>query len=449
MVVVEVEDLGVAPAQGQAGVALPLVGEAVDPVQLDGAVAVDEMAEHARAPDGGELQRVAHQRQAPAPGVGQLRQLGQLGGRDHGRLVDHHRRPRGQVVAVVGGTVEAVLDQQLVEGVGGQAGLDGQDLGRPRRGGDAEHGPPVGPQLLHRRGHGRGLAGAGGADDEHQFPVAGHRPRHLQLGLGQGQAHLGRVQGDVAAGPCEPALGPGDEALLLGQDLGRGQGPVDDGLGDGAAVAAQGHAVGDGPGDVDQALGDDLLGQLVQPRHQDLGVDGDVGGHGRGQLPDQLRRPPARLGLGQGLDGPGDDQLPCRLVHGPAGGRLRHGGADDVLGVVADGGRPLGPLRVQRPGVVAVGLGRPALGHRLPLQAPALTGGGVSLEGLDEALELVLDALLHRLGARRELGQDVVGDAGHLGDAVDRLGPLHPQGAGQLGPQAGVVEGGQAPLVAT
>jgi hypothetical protein len=94
-----------------------------------------------------------------------------------------------------------------------------------------------------------------------------------------------------------------------------------------------------------------------------------------------------------------------------------------------------------------VGFGRPALGHGLPLQAPALPGGGVALEGLDEALELVLDALLHRLGAGGELGQHVVGDALHFGDAMDRLGPLHSQGAGQLGPQAGVVEGGQAPLI--
>ncbi len=110
VLVVEVEGLGVAPAQAQAGVALPVVGEAVDPVQLDGPVAVDEVAEHARATQRGELQGVADQGQAPAPGVGQVGQLGQLGGRDHGRFVDHDGGTRGKGVAVVGRAVEAVLD---------------------------------------------------------------------------------------------------------------------------------------------------------------------------------------------------------------------------------------------------------------------------------------------------------------------------------------------------
>lgn len=56
VVVIEVEHLRVATAQPQAGVALPVVGEAVDPIELDGPVAVDEVAEHPRAPDRRELE---------------------------------------------------------------------------------------------------------------------------------------------------------------------------------------------------------------------------------------------------------------------------------------------------------------------------------------------------------------------------------------------------------
>ena len=45
----------------------------MDAVEFDGAVGVDEVAEHAGAADGGELQGVTDQGEAPAPGVGQIR----------------------------------------------------------------------------------------------------------------------------------------------------------------------------------------------------------------------------------------------------------------------------------------------------------------------------------------------------------------------------------------
>ena len=151
--------------------------------------------------------------------------------------------------------------------------------------------------------------------------------------------------------------------------------------------------------------------------------------------------------LGERLDGLGGNQFAHSVVEFRPTRRLRHGGADHVLGVAADGFGSLRPLGVKHAGVVAVGLGWPALGDGLPFQAPAFTGCGIALEGLGEALQFVRDPFLHGLGASRELRQYVVGDAAHLGNAVDRLGPLHPQRPAELGPQAGVVDGAQCPLV--
>jgi hypothetical protein len=56
--------------------------------------------------------------------------------------------PAGRSWRSCGGAVEAVLDQHLVHGVGGQAGVDGQDLGRRSGRGHPEHRTAAGPELL-------------------------------------------------------------------------------------------------------------------------------------------------------------------------------------------------------------------------------------------------------------------------------------------------------------
>ena len=125
VVLVDVGDVDVAVAEPEAGVAFPGLVEAVDPVQLDGVEGVDQQPEHAAPPDGGELQRVTDQRDPPAVDVGQVGQLRQPGGGDHAGFVDDDRGTDGEVVAVIGWPVEAMFDQELVQGVGRQPGLGG------------------------------------------------------------------------------------------------------------------------------------------------------------------------------------------------------------------------------------------------------------------------------------------------------------------------------------
>src|SRR5205823_14668591 len=107
--------------------------------ELDAANGVDEVPEESGASDGGELERITDQRQAPALLVGEVEECSQLWCGDHGGLVDDHGRARWEVVEGFGRPVEAVLDQQLVDGVGTHPGLDREYLGRRRRRGDTEH----------------------------------------------------------------------------------------------------------------------------------------------------------------------------------------------------------------------------------------------------------------------------------------------------------------------
>ena len=68
-------------------------------------------------------------------------------------------------------------------------GVGREDLGRGGGRGDTEHHPALRPQLLHRGAQRGGLAGAGRADHQDQFPVAGHRSGDLELGAGQLPSH--------------------------------------------------------------------------------------------------------------------------------------------------------------------------------------------------------------------------------------------------------------------
>ena len=172
--VVVVENVDVAAAESEAGVAFPCVGEAVDAVELDRAERVDGEAEHAASADSRELQWITDEHDTPRALVGEGREFGELGGGDHAGLVDDHRRSCGQVEAMVGPSRQVVLDQQLVDGVGLDAGLDREYLGGRGRGRNPEHRSSVESELLDGWRERSGLAGAGRADDEHQLRSPGH-----------------------------------------------------------------------------------------------------------------------------------------------------------------------------------------------------------------------------------------------------------------------------------
>lgn len=115
-------------AEPQACLRLPRVGEPVDPPELDGVEGVDEVPDHAGAAHGGELQRVADEHEPPGAPLGQLEQLGEPLGRDHRGFVDENRGARWQVVGVVRRSVEAVLDEELVDRVGVDAAIDAEQI---------------------------------------------------------------------------------------------------------------------------------------------------------------------------------------------------------------------------------------------------------------------------------------------------------------------------------
>ena len=108
-----------------------------------------------------------------------------------------------------------------------------EHLGRGRRRGDTEHGPPVGAELGDGRREGGGLAGAGRADDEHDVGVpataaapsawAGFRSSPLRVTACR----------FVDAVVGEPTVDPVDQCRFLVEDRLCGERTVDDRLGDG------------------------------------------------------------------------------------------------------------------------------------------------------------------------------------------------------------------------
>ena len=183
--VVEVEDVDVAAAESEAGVAFPCIDEAVDAVELDRAERVDGEAEHAASADGRELLWITDEHDTPGALVGEGCEFGELGGGDHAGFVDDHRRSCGQVEAMVGPSRQVVLDQQLVDGVGLDSGLDREYLGGRCRWRHPEHRSSVESELLDGGRKRGGLAGSGRADDEHQLRSPGHCAGRHALWIGE------------------------------------------------------------------------------------------------------------------------------------------------------------------------------------------------------------------------------------------------------------------------
>jgi integrase len=78
------EHARVAGAEAEAGLAFPVVAEAVDPVECDGTVAVDEVGEHAAPSDRRELAGIPDQDDSPSSPVGEPGQLLSNGRRNKG-----------------------------------------------------------------------------------------------------------------------------------------------------------------------------------------------------------------------------------------------------------------------------------------------------------------------------------------------------------------------------
>jgi hypothetical protein len=88
---------GVSSSEPKTGLAFPFIVEAVDLVQFDGSIRVDEMSEHSSASYGGELAGVADQDQPPVLLISETKQGSEFGGGGGGGFVDNHSCSPSQV----------------------------------------------------------------------------------------------------------------------------------------------------------------------------------------------------------------------------------------------------------------------------------------------------------------------------------------------------------------
>lgn len=94
LTLVGVRDRRVTSAELEGRGALPVVGEAMDTVELDRTMSVDEHPEHPSTPDRRELHRVTDQRHPPPLLFGEVGEFGEFRGGEHPGFVDDHRRTR-------------------------------------------------------------------------------------------------------------------------------------------------------------------------------------------------------------------------------------------------------------------------------------------------------------------------------------------------------------------
>jgi len=104
----------------------PVVAEAVDTVEFDATVGVDEHPEHPTPTDRGEPQGITHQRHPPRPALGESEQIGELAGAEHPCFIDVHRRTVRQI-ELRRRTTGGVFCEQLVDRVRRNPRLRAQD----------------------------------------------------------------------------------------------------------------------------------------------------------------------------------------------------------------------------------------------------------------------------------------------------------------------------------
>lgn len=380
--------------------------------------------EGAASRDLGELAVVADQDDLGPAVVSQFEDGGQLAGADHAALVDDEHTALVEVVA--GSGVEQAVDCDRRD-----AGTCGEPEGRPG-GQRAAHDPvATGLPRLPGRPEGGGLAGAGGADHHVDAPPAAAQLPHQRL-------LLTAQRGPLLQHPSQhedwrhrhlvvaPGGGAGQHLSLDGQHLGRREaGPVGLQRHHRAVPTTQhlGTVRGHGQGD-DTVGGQERLGQGLHVGDVGTGPEG-VGHRLDDRAAVEARAP------GREPGGPG------QVLEQPAGGRIGGVDAPDLPAGSRPGGHGL-LCDAELAGLV------PPLGPQLLGTGPAVLGpsGGVGgqLSGPGRAAPHRLQV---GLDLRPALGEGPQQGAGHgrdVGDAVAHRSPLHPEAAGQLGPQLGLVE---------
>ena len=223
-------------------VTFPLVGEAVNVVEFDGAVGVDEVSEHATATHSGELAGIPHHHHPPRPVIGEKSEGGEFRGGDGADLVHDHRRPRRQVIPRSWWPVgTGVFVEQLVQRVGGHRGFGSEHFGGRCGGCHPEHHLPATLQIMHGGGKRGGLARPGRTHDQLQ---RGH-PRHRPASVGLPRTQTRRVEaprsGIDDAGELALPVGPFEDLFLLIKDGPGGEGTINGSFADRASITPQHH----------------------------------------------------------------------------------------------------------------------------------------------------------------------------------------------------------------
>ena len=186
-------------------------------------------------------------------------------------------------------------------GQGGRwaAGLAGQHVGSLARRRQPHHNAAPGAQPSDASAEHRRLAGARGADDEHQPVRTRYRPgrgglRVLRCGRRNYANRLTR---------------PAQQRGFLVEDGPGGQAPVGDVLADGSAVEPAGHGSAGGWVQSEAPSGR-LRGELVDQLDQLLAGAGGIGWQEGGDLPGHVGLQPRRTLLAHSRDRLGDHRVP-------------------------------------------------------------------------------------------------------------------------------------------
>ena len=454
--VVDVDDVEVAAAEAQAGVAFPVVGEAVDAVELDRAVGVDEVAEHAAAADGGELQRVADQHEPPAP----ARRPGRPARPAWGSRPCRPRRrspsrPRGGRSGDRVGRSRRCSTRSLSRVSAATPVSAARTSAAAAEGATPNTDPAVGPELLDGGARGRwscrcrpGRRPAPGRPVPATAAAASAWAGSSRHG-GTGRRRLVPGAGAARGGARPRPSRRSSSARISGVVRARSTADSVTGRPSRRSTAPRRGRGGRGR----PARRRDLVGELVDPgRPARRRVDGGVGGDRGGELADQLGRPPRRLPLRQRLE------RPLRHRRGRASGSIDVDRSDrpaDRRRRAAAGSRPrrlelLGPLgrAARRRRAASAWTGgcqrRPrARAATAPAASAPARIGRVKRSSFSSRRRSIV------AGARRELRQHVVGRRRRSRRCRSPARcQRDAEAAGQLGAQAGVVEGGQGALVA-
>ena len=164
-------------------VASQTVSEAVELLEFDRSGGVAEFGEHPTTSNRLQLERVTDQRQAPLSLLGVHDEAVEVGGVQHGGLVDQDRRPRRWDRPRAGHVRVVEFEEQLGDRVTLRAGL----LLQHRRGSCRRRQPDHDAMLVVEVGDGgfehRGLARTRRTDDHDEAVVAGNGARGGSLSV--------------------------------------------------------------------------------------------------------------------------------------------------------------------------------------------------------------------------------------------------------------------------